>query len=130
MDAPINDLVKLLDVIAQDVHPIVGARAGQGEASHLATHTEGFSCALALRLWQRSTVAQLLGTPQGTIQGLHVGATAALLFLRFMDIAYRASAARRFRFPGLTWVDDTIVLLERDDTRPIQGVGLDQRTYY
>ena len=28
------------------------------------------------------------------------------------------------------WVDDTIVLLERGDTRPIQGVLLDQRTYY
>ena len=28
------------------------------------------------------------------------------------------------------WVDDTIVILERGDSRPIQGVLLDQRTYY
>ena len=28
------------------------------------------------------------------------------------------------------WVDDTIVLLERGDTRPIEGVLPDQRTYY
>ena len=54
----------------------------------------------------------------------------ALPFLRFTDITYRASAVQRFRFPGLMWVDDTIVLLERGDTRPIQGVLLNQRTYY
>ena len=54
----------------------------------------------------------------------------ALPFLRFMDIAYKASAVQPFRFPGLMWVDGTIVLLERGDTRPIQGVLLDQRTYY
>ena len=59
-----------------------------------------------------------------------MGATAALPFLRFMDVAYRASAVQPFRFPGLMWVDDTIVLLERGDTRPIHGVLLDQRTYY
>ena len=47
-----------------------------------------------------------------------------------MNIAYHASAVQPFRFPGLMWVDDTIVLLERGDTRPIQGVLLDQRTYY
>ena len=35
-----------------------------------------------------------------------------------------------FRFPGLMWVDDTIVIVEREDARPIQGVLLDQRTYY
>ena len=77
-----------------------------------------------------NTLAQLLGTPQGTIQGVHARATAVLLFLRFMDIAYRAYAVQPFRFPGLMWVDDTIVLLERGDTRPIQGILLDQRTYY
>ena len=47
-----------------------------------------------------------------------------------MDIVYRAFAVEPFRFPGLMWVDDTIVLLERGDSRPIQGVPLDQRTYY
>ena len=47
-----------------------------------------------------------------------------------MDIAYRSYAVEPFRFPGLMWVDDTIVLLERGDSRPIQGVLLDQWTYY
>ena len=65
------------------------------------------------------TLAQLLGTPQGTIQGVHAGATAALPFLRFMDIAYRAFAVLPFRFPGLMWVDNTIVLLKCSDTHPI-----------
>ena len=37
-----------------------------------------------------------------------------------MDIACRAYA----------YVDDTIVILERGETRPIQGVRLDERTYY
>ena len=40
---------------------------------------------------------------------------AALPFLRFMDIAYRSSAVEPFRFPGLMWVDGTIVLLERGE---------------
>ena len=119
VDVLITDLAKFFDMIAQDIHPIVGARVGLGEADHLATHTEGFSCTLPLGPWQSSTLAQLLGTPEGTIQGVHAGATAALPFLRFMDIAYRAFAVEPFRFPGLMWVDDTIVLLERGDSRPI-----------
>ena len=47
-----------------------------------------------------------------------------------MDIAYRAFAVMPFRFPGLMWVDDTIVILERGEAPPIQGVLLDQRAYY
>ena len=47
-----------------------------------------------------------------------------------MDIAYRASAVQPFPLLGLMWVDDTIVILERGDTRHIQGRVLDQRTYY
>ena len=69
--------------------------------------------------WQSSTLVQLLGTPQGTIQGVHAGATAALPFMRFMDIVYRTHAVEPFRFPGLMWVDDTIVVLEQGDSRPI-----------
>ena len=130
VDVLITDRTKFFDVIAQDVHPIMGARVGLGEADHLATHTERFSYTLPLGPWQLSTLTQLLGTPQGTIQGVHAGATAALPFLRFMDIAYRAFAVEPFRFPGLMWMDDTIVLLERGDARPIQGALLDQRTYY
>ena len=125
VDVLITDLVKFFDAIGQDVHPIVGARVGLGEVGQLATHTEGFSCALPLGPWHSSTLTQLLGTPQGTIQGVHAGATATIPFLRFMDIAERASAVQPFRFPGLMWVDETIVLLERPDTRPIQGVLLD-----
>ena len=130
VDVPIRALAKFFDVIAQDIRPIVGAQLGLGEADHLATHTEGFSYTLSLGPWQSHTLTQVLGTPQGTIQGVQAGATASLPFLRFMDIAYRSSAVEPFRFPGLMWVDDTIVLLERGDPRPIQGVLLDQRTYY
>ena len=60
--------------------------------------------------------------------GGRITTTAALPFLRYMDIAYRAYAVQPFRFPGLMW-DDTIVFLERDDTHPIHGTLLDQRTY-
>ena len=42
-DVLITDLAKFFNVIAQDVHPIVGARVGMGEVDHLATHAEGFS---------------------------------------------------------------------------------------
>ena len=57
---------EIFNVIAQDIHPIVGARVGPGEADHLATHTEGFSYTLPLGPWQSSTLAHLLGTPQCT----------------------------------------------------------------
>ena len=130
VDALITDLAKFFDVIAQDIHPIVGARVGLGEADHLATHTEGFSYTLPLGPWQSHTLTKLLGTPQATIHGVHAGATAALPFLRFMDIAYWSSAVEPFRFPGLMWLDNTIVLLERGNYRPIQGVVLDQRVYH
>ena len=130
VDVLITDLAKFFDVIAEDVHPSVGTRVGLGEVGHLATHMVGFSYALPLGPWQPSTLTQLLGTPQGTIPGVHAGATAALPFLRFMDIAYRASAVQPFRFQGLMWVGDKIVLLERGDTRPIPGVLLDRRMYY
>ena len=99
-----TDLAKFLDVIAEDIHPIAGARVALGEADHLATHTEGFSRTLPLGPWQSSTLAQLLGTHQGTIQGVHAGRTAALPFLRFMDIAYRSFAVEPFRFAGLMWL--------------------------
>ena len=67
VDVMIMDLAKFFDVIAQDIHPIVGARVGLGEAYHLATHTEGFSYTLPLGPWQSHTLTQLLGTPHGTI---------------------------------------------------------------
>ena len=117
----ITDLAKFFDVIAQDVHSIVGARVSLGEVDHPATHTEGFSFTLPLGPWPSSALAQLLGIPQGSIQRAHAGALAAVPFVRFMDIAYRASAVQPFCFPGLMWVDDTILILERGDTRPIQG---------
>ena len=50
VDVLITDLVKFFDVITQDVHPIMGARLSVGEASHLATHTEGLSYTLPLAL--------------------------------------------------------------------------------
>ena len=98
---------------------------GLGEADHLATHTAGFPYTLPLGPGQPSTLTQLLGTPQGTSQGVHAGATAAVPFLPLMGITYRAFAVELFRLVGLVWVDDTIVLLERGDTRRIQGVLLD-----
>ena len=101
VDVLITDLAKFFDVVAQDVHPIVGARVGLGQVGHSATRTEGFSYALPLGPRQSSTLAQLLGTPQGTIRGVHTGATAALPFLLFMDITYRASAVQPLRLPGL-----------------------------
>ena len=64
VDVLITDLAKCVDVIAQDIHPIVGAHMGLGEASHLATHTESFSYALPLGPWQSNILAPLLGIPR------------------------------------------------------------------
>ena len=67
-DVLVTDLAKFCDVIAQDVHPIVGARVGLGDAGHLATHTEGFSYALPLApgsriLWRSSWAPPNPGSP-------------------------------------------------------------------
>ena len=35
-----------------------------------------------------------------------------------------------FRSPGFRWVDGTTAILERGDTRDIQDILVDQRTYY
>ena len=121
VDVLVTNLAKFFDVIACYVHPIVGARPGLGDESPLATHIEGVSYTLPLGPWQSDSLAQLLDTPQGTIKGVHAGATATLPFLSFMDIADRAFAVMPFRFPGLMWVDDTVVISERGDTRPIHG---------
>ena len=69
VDVLVTDLAKFFDAIAQDVHPMVGARVGLGDESHLATHTEGFSYALPLGLGRLDSLAQLLGNPQGMIHG-------------------------------------------------------------
>ena len=59
-----------------------------------------------------------LGDPPLCHQGADVGAMAALLFLRFMNIACRTPAATPFYSLGVMWLDDTIVQLERNDARP------------
>ena len=63
----VTDLANVLGVIALNVHQIVGARVGLGDAGHLATHMEGFWYALPLSPWQWDPLAKLLGTAQGTI---------------------------------------------------------------
>ena len=58
VDGLITDPAKFFDVIAEDVHPIVGAHVGLGEAS-MATHTEGFSYALPLGPWHSNTLEHI-----------------------------------------------------------------------
>ena len=43
MDVLITTHAEIFVIIARDVHPIMGARIGPGDGSHLATHTECFS---------------------------------------------------------------------------------------
>ena len=39
-----SNLAKFFDVIAHDVHPVVGAHVRWGEASHFPTHAKGLVC--------------------------------------------------------------------------------------
>ena len=130
VDVLITDVTKFFDVIAQDIHPIVGARVGLVRQTTSLPTPRGSPIPCPLALGSRALWHNSWGPPKGTIQGVHAAATAVLPFLRFMDIAYRAFTVEPFRFPGFMWVDDTIVLLERGDSRPIQGLLPDQRTYY
>ena len=75
-------------------------------------------------------MAQLPGSPQGTIHGIHACATTALPSQALTDMAYDALSVTPFRFPGLTWVHDTIVIIERDDTCSNHQVVLDQEPHY
>ena len=68
-DLLVTDLAKFFDIIAQDVHPLVGACVGLRDEGHLATHTEGFSFTLPLGPRQADSLAQLLGTPKGQSRG-------------------------------------------------------------
>ena len=67
VDVLVTELTKFFDFIAQNVHPIVGARMSLGDEGHSATHIEGFSYALPLGPWHWASVAQLLGTCQGLL---------------------------------------------------------------
>ena len=62
---------------------------------------------------------QLPGIPQGTTQGAHVGATAAIPFLKYMDMAYRAYLVASMAHPMMMWVADTITILARGEGRLI-----------
>ena len=73
-------LAKFFDAMAQTVHPIVWARVGLADEGHVATHREGLFYTLPLGPWQPDFVAHLVGTPLGTILGVHAGATATLPF--------------------------------------------------
>ena len=69
VDVLTTDLANFFDMIAQDVHPIVGSQMGPGQADHLATHTVGLSYTLPLATWYPSTLARLFATPRGTSSG-------------------------------------------------------------
>ena len=117
-------------IIAQDVHPMVGSHIGVGTRDHLYAHTEGYAYTMPLGALHSRMLQQQLGIPQGTIQGVHVGATEAIPFVKYVGIAYGAYTAPLTAHPMMMWVDDTITVLARGEGRPIQGVLVDHCTYF
>ena len=113
------DVLIDFDVIAQDIHPIVGKHAGLGTADHHSAHTEGYRYTMPLGTMKSRMLQQHLGIPQGTIHGLHLGATVSLPFVRYMGLAYGACAVLMMHHPMMMWVDDTITTLGKGEDRPI-----------
>ena len=63
----ISDLAKYFDVIAQDVHSIVGNHVGLSTTDHLCGLTEGYKYTMPLGALQSRMLPRHLGIPQGTI---------------------------------------------------------------
>ena len=66
---------------------MVGSHIGLGTKDHLFAHTEGYKYTVLLGPLQSRMVEQLLDIPQGTIRGVHVGATMAIPFIKYMGMA-------------------------------------------
>ena len=75
VDVLIGDLAKYFDDMAQDGHPVVGSLVVLGTTNHLSAHTEGNKYTMPLETLLSRMLQRHLGIPQGTIQGVHVGAT-------------------------------------------------------
>ena len=54
-----------------------------------------------------------------------MGATAALPYVRYMDLAYGVCAFPLMHHPMMMWVDDTITILAKGEDWPIQGALVD-----
>ena len=75
---------------------------------------------MPMRPLQSRMLQQQLGIPQGTIQGVHVVAMAAIPFVKYMGIAYGAYVIPPMARPMMIWVDDTITILAKGEDQPIQ----------
>ena len=71
VDVLITHRAKYFDVLAQDVHPVVGSCIGLGRVDHLFAHTEGYKYTTPVGTLYSKLPQQLLGIPEGTLQGVH-----------------------------------------------------------
>ena len=90
VDVLITDQAKYFAVIAQGVHPVVGNHIGLGTKDYLFAHTAVYKYTMPLGSLQSRMLEQLLGIPQGTIEGMSLGAMAAIPFIKYMGMAYGA----------------------------------------
>ena len=103
LEVLITDLSKFFDVIPQDMHPLVGAWIGLGTYEELRAHTEGYSYVVPLGDIQSPELLLGVGVPQGSIQGVQAGITAAVPFLATLAKNYGRSMANPMRSVAQMW---------------------------
>ena len=70
------------------------------------------------------------GVPQGSVQGVHAAITASIPITSLIRDCYGAATADPIGVPSQLWVDDTVVMLQRDPDYPLQGTLVDQQAYF
>ena len=130
LEVLITDLSKFFDVIPQDMHPLVAAWIGLGTYEELRAHTEGYSYVVPLGDIQSPELLLGVGVPQGSIQGVQAGITAAIPFLATLAKNYGRSMANPMRSVAQMWVDDTLMAFAAEGGPRAQSALLDQQVYF
>ena len=112
------------------MHPEVGEGIGLGTKEELQRHTEGYSAVVPLGEHETMPMPMGKGVPQGSVQGVHAAITAAIPITSLIRDCYGAATAEPMGAPSQMWVDDTVVMLQRDPDYPLQGTLVDQQAYF
>ena len=126
VDIAISDLSQYYDNIPQDAHPEVGAAIGLGTKEELQRHTEGYSAVVPLGEHRTLPMPMGKGVPQGSVQGVHAAVTAAIPITSLIRDCYGAATAEPMGAPSQMWVDNTVVMLQRDLEHPLQRTLVNQ----
>ena len=118
VDVLISNLAKYFDIIAQDVHPVVGSHLGLGTADHLSTHTEEYKYTMPLGPCTAGCFNSTWAFPKAP--GCHSGPRICSVH----GFGVWSVCRPPMHHPMMMWVDDTITILQGEE-RHVQGAPVD-----